>query len=404
MLYGATRSDSLTVVPTSIDPGQQVQAQHILDTQVYNMPPGIDLTYRWMIRDAAGNELETPPQALVYHDDRFPWQELTERGVTLYWYEGDAAFGNDLMQTATRTLDRLQQEIGAAVADPIKVYVYANIRDMRSVLPPNEVEWVGGFAQPGLGLVVVTIEPGNMVEAQRLIPHELSHQVLHQAVDNPYGGLPLWFDEGLAVYNQETPNRDFPLMVEAAARTDQLIPLEALAASFPADPERARLSYAQSYSMVAYIIDTYGTDKLQALVAAFRNATAVEEAIPQVLGLSIDELDAAWRTTLPPAQITAPLVPGPSVAPPDRFTDTPGIPAPQQPPDWLNPDQLPQQPIPDLAPRQPIPDTSSPFIPGSGIPFWFGLALVVVFCGGMLALTVVILFITWRLAGVGKRA
>lgn len=404
LLYGATRSDTFTVVPTTFDGGQQVKAQHVLDTQIYNLPPGIDLTYRWVIRDAAGNELETPLQELVYHDDRFPWQQLTERGVTIYWYEGDAAFGNELMQTATRTLDRLQQEIGAVVKDPIKIYAYANIRDMRSVLAQNEVEWVGGFAQPGLGLVVVTIEEGNLVEARRLIPHELSHQVLHQAVDNPYGGLPLWFDEGLAVYNQETANRDFPLMVELAARTDQLIPLEALAASFPADPERARLSYAQSYSMVDYISKIYGTEKLRDLVATFHDATPVEEAIPQVLGLSIDALDEAWRKTLPPAQVSAPLEAGPSVAPADRFTQQPVLPAPRGLPDGPAPGAMPQQPGSGQSPRQPVPDVSPTFIPGSGVPFWFGVALAVIVCGGLTAITAIVLFITWRLSSVGKRS
>jgi hypothetical protein len=216
-----------------------------------------------------------------------------------------------------------------------------------------------------------------MSEAKRIIPHELSHQVLHQAVENPYGGTPLWFDEGLAVHNQETLDSVFPQMLEQAARTDQLIPLEALASSFPADPNRALLSYAQSNSVIEYIIDEYGTDELEQLVVAFREATPVDEAIPQVLDLSVDELHAEWRETLPPAQVSVPLEGSPSVAPPDRFRGEPVLPG--------NSDSAGILPGQDT--RQPSrvatqPGAPATLIPGLGLPNW---AVFTLFGGGCVA-------------------
>ncbi len=325
LLYGTTRSNSLTIVPLAVTPAPQVEVQHTLDTRIFYLPPGVELRYRWLIRDAAGNEYESAEQTLFYEDTRFNWQRRTERGITVYWYEGGDAFGEELIGTATRTLERLEAELDATISDPITIYIYANGQDMRGALRSNSVEWVGGQAFPSLGIVLGVVAAGNVAEVRRIVPHELSHQVLHQALDNPYGGWPLWFDEGLAVFNQETPDPAFAPLLDDNARAGTLIPLEALSASFPADTERALLSYAQSHSVVVYIVEQYSLEKLAELGAQFRAAVPVETAIQAVFGMSIDELDAAWRSTLPPAADSAApdAQGGPERAPADRFSAQP---------------------------------------------------------------------------------
>lgn len=406
LLYGPTRGETLTIVPVQAMRGEQIEALHTLDTQQYHLPVGVEVSYRWLLRDAEGNEYETEPEKLTYHDDRFPWEQRSERGVTVYWYEGGDRFGDELIQTATRALDRLQLQIGATVEDPVKIYIYANTADMRSALQTNSVEWVGGQAMPSLGLIIGAVAPGNTSEIERIVPHELSHQVLHQATENPYGGMPLWFEEGMAVYNQETMDAMFPQLIERAARTDQLIALEALASSFPADTNQALLSYAQSHSMVVYIVDTYGVEALEALTDAFAEATPVDEAIPEVLGLTVDELDAQWRETLPPAEVTLEQEGSREVAPPDRFTGDPVLPSSGS----ADPAAVAPQPMTDetpaqapQTPTQTEPDLSTgTLIPGLGLPVWLELAVLSTGCLGMLGMTAVVLLVALRLAKSGS--
>ncbi|MBX0327848.1 hypothetical protein K2Z83_09180 [Oscillochloris sp. ZM17-4] len=262
LLYGATRSDALTIVDLPVTAGRSVSLNHTLDTQVYYSPPGTEMTFRWVIRDADGNTLESEPQRFVYHDERFNWSERTVRDVTVYWYKGGESFGDDLAGAVDRALTSLQSELGTQLAQPVRIYIYATNGDMRSALQSNSAEWIGGQANPTLGVIIAAIAPGDDAEVRRIVPHELSHQVLHQAIENPYGGAPPWFDEGLAVHNQEVRDSDFNTMVAQAAAENRLIPLEALASSFPADPNQALLSYAQSRDMVEHILDTYGEEKL----------------------------------------------------------------------------------------------------------------------------------------------
>ncbi len=405
LLYGATRAEGVTVVLPDFVPGPRVNVQHVLDTQTFHVPMGVELGYRWLLRDSDGNEMETPTEELLYFDTRFDWQQRNARGMTVHWYEGSAAFGDELMDISIRALDMLEQEVGATIDESVNIYVYANTRDMRAALRANSVEWVGGQANPGLGLIIGAIAPGDTAEAGRIIPHELSHQVLHQAVENPYGGLPLWFDEGLAVYNQEADDYIFPVIVEEAARTDTLIPLEALAASFPADTDRALLSYAQSHSVVAYIIDEYGMEATEQLVDAFAEATPVEKAIPDVLGMTIDELDAEWRATLPPAEVTAELNGSPSVAPADRFegepvrpsfdferAEEPAATAPESP---GSADVATPAPEASQVPLAPAAEAAAAQRVGIGL---MELVLIAVAVLGMLAVTGLVAFVALRLA------
>jgi hypothetical protein len=391
LLYGATRADTRTIVPLSFTPGRSIDVQHRLDTRIYHLPVGVEVSYSWLLRDAQGNEFETPVHELIYHDDRFTWQQRSERGITVYWYAGTDAFGDALMETATSTLDRLQAETGFEQIDPVKIYIYENTGDMRAALRSNSVEWVGGQAVPSLGLIIGAIAPDRLDEVGRIVPHELSHQVLHQATENPYGGVPLWFDEGLAVYNQEAVDDYFPDIIDTAARSDTLVPLEALAASFPTDPDRALLSYAQSHSVVAYIIDTYGTEKLSELVAAFREATPVDEALPQVLGVTVDELDAAWRETLPPAEFSAELEGSPDVAPESRF-DVLAVPTSNN---TGGPGVQPQQPLPEQ------PDQPMSLIPGLALAPWVELAVVALACSGSMIVGGAVLLLGLRLVRAG---
>lgn len=343
LLYGPARSNGLTLVELPVTPGQRVTLQHRLDTEVYYFPPGTEMSYRWVLRDADGNEMTTPLETFLYHDERFPWAERSERNVIVYWYEGGAAFGEEVITVATQTLDQLEQEIGAQLDQPVRIYVYASNSDMRSAIQRNSVEWVGGAAWTGLGVIIGGIMPGDTAEIERIIPHELSHQVLAQATRNPYGGVPVWFDEGLAVHNQIQRDLGWDELVEEAAIEGRLIPLSSLAASFPADPAQATLSYAQSRDMVEYMLDVHGPEAMRALVAAFATATPIDEALTKVIGMTVDEIDAAWRTTLPTQVREVPMVPGPQTAPPSRFDQAASVPQASQPDalSWL--EQIQQQ-------------------------------------------------------------
>jgi hypothetical protein len=282
------------------DPSRTVETSYEVNLRLEYMPPGLDIVYFWRVTEEDGSVSESEQQTLFYMDDTQEWRTLTDGLTTLYWYTGSESFAQDIIDTANRAIERLSERFDATLDEPIRIIIYGDRGAFRNALSGGSVEWVGGLAYPSDFLVVAMIADGRGSEAEirRMIPHEVSHLVFEQATANPFNSAPIWLNEGLAVYNQETPDVDHPDLIAEAVEEGRLIPLRALSSEFPYDPDQASLSYAESESVVTYIIEEHGDDRMAALIAIFRTEVSQEEALQATLGMSIDELDAAWKDWL----------------------------------------------------------------------------------------------------------
>ena len=158
--------------------------------------------------------------------------------------------------------------------------------------------WTGGLAFVAHNIVLITVDPEDFESHLPGVVHELAHLLVEEATFNCFGGLPTWLDEGLAVYAEgELPDNQRRTLEEAITNND-LISLRSLNSSFPAADTGATLSYAQSQSLVEYLITAHGWPKMQELLAVFAQGATHGGAIQQVYGMDIDRLEAAWRQWL----------------------------------------------------------------------------------------------------------
>ena len=283
-------------------PANRIEANWVWDMRNASLPPGTEVTYWWMIEDADGNRFETSPEIMHFDDERYLWQSLTgtvpQGGeLTLFWYEGGDSFARELMDTCEEGLARLTQDIGTYPERPIKIYIYASTSDLQGAMIFPQ-EWTGGVAFTGFSTIAIGISPARLDWGKRALVHELTHLVVHQATFSPYGQLPLWLDEGLAMYNEGELDPVFRSYLQEAILEDKLISVRSLCSPFSAETEKARLSYAQSYSLVEYLLDNYGQDRMLDLLTLLKQGSTYDEALTEVYGFDIDGLDARWRGTL----------------------------------------------------------------------------------------------------------
>jgi hypothetical protein len=283
-------------------PASKIEANWVWDMGNASLPPGAEVTYWWMIEDADGNRFETSPEIMHFDDDRYLWQSLTSTvpqggELTLFWYEGGDSFARELMGTCEEGLAKLTQDIGTYPERPIKIYIYASTSDLQGAMIFPQ-EWTGGVAFTEFSTIAIGISPGELDWGERALVHELTHLVVHQATFSPYGQLPLWLDEGLATYNEGELDPVFRSCLEEAILEDKLISVRSLCSPFSAYYEKACLSYAQSYSLVKYLLDNYGQDRMLELLTILKQGSTYDEALTEVYGFDIDGLDARWRGTL----------------------------------------------------------------------------------------------------------
>jgi hypothetical protein len=286
-------------------PSTAVTIQWVWDMRkTGGLPPGSSVEYWWTVSDAGGGKLKTEPARIQIEDNRYEWRRITEGNVTLYWYEGENSFAEELMDAAQVALSRLAENTGAELESPVRFYIYANSTDLRgSMIYPQE--WTGGVAFTRYGIIAIGITPNSSdIEwGKRVIAHELTHLVIHQVTFNPYSELPTWLDEGLAMTAEGELEAEFKDALGEARKGNALISVRSLASPFSAYAEESFLAYAQSYRLVEYLIDNYGREKMFELLNTFKQGSGYDEALQKVYGFDMDGLNARWRASLETAVV-----------------------------------------------------------------------------------------------------
>lgn len=258
------------------------------------LPPGSTVRYWWTVEDAKGERIETEPMQLQFDDTRYSWRSLTEGKVTLFWYEGDDAFAQELMATAQQGLVRLARDTGAELEKPVEIYIYADSRDLQGAMIFPQ-EWTGGVTFTRFGTIAIGIAPDRLDWGKRAMIHELTHLVINQVTFNPYSDLPTWLDEGLAMYAEGPLEPVLADLLNQAKAAGSLITVRSLSSPFSAYAGESALSYAESQSLIDFLISNYGQSKMLELLNTFREGSSYDGALQKVYGFDMDGLDGLWR-------------------------------------------------------------------------------------------------------------
>lgn len=277
------------------NPGRSVQSRHAIKTGGNNfVAPGADITYWLEVQDAAGNKTETAKETFWYADTRFQWRSVKEGSVTVYYYRNAEQTARELLVAARETEEKVGRMLGTA-GRPFRIMLYNTASEITgaqrpetSVTRQQQILRVG-VAYAGEDLVQV-LGTGSL-GAQDTARHEIAHLYVHWTAG---GNVPAFLNEGLAVWSQNDPGREYLGALERAIARDELLLVRGMD-SFPGRSDETILAYGQSYSLVKYLIDTYGGEKLRAVFESMRQGNSAADAIQKTYGMAMDELDAAWR-------------------------------------------------------------------------------------------------------------
>jgi hypothetical protein len=283
-----------------IDIGQDGNVNYRYDVTQNVLRPFVTLTFWFEVTLQDGQTVKSDNYRVQYLDDRFSWQQQEDGMLRVHWYEGDAAFGDALMDVTRRSFSAVNTLIPAPLDSPLNVYVYASTADLQSALFLGGENWQGGHANPKLGVVMVAVTPGaeQSIDMETLIPHELAHVMLYRSVGDGYSSLPVWLNEGIASLAELYPNPDYEQALTIASKNNSLLPIANLCDTFPLDASRAFLAYAESQSFVRFLRDSYGTPALFSLTSAYGDGLSCDQGVVRALGTSLVSLDTRWRESV----------------------------------------------------------------------------------------------------------
>jgi hypothetical protein len=214
------------------------------------------------------------------------------------WYNRPLDFGQAVMAEASADITRISQKLGGGLKSPINLWVYQTDEDFHGSLAPNTYEWVGGIAMPPLNEAEIVVMDSGDTTLVRDMPHELTHLVFHQLIAQG-AQPPTWFDEGLAVYNQQYHEPGMANRLQEALNTHSLLALNSISLAFPSNADQAYLAYAQSWNLVSYMYSTFGQPKMAKLIQQMNNqSTDFGRDLEIALGMDQDHLENQWHISL----------------------------------------------------------------------------------------------------------
>ena len=307
----------------------EFEAEQVVDSELFwrtntsprYIPPGTIITYNFEIEDAEGARLETEPQQFVYMDPRFDWIEISDGPVTVAYHGPVSTRAEVVLDAIVQTLGIMGSALGVETDTPIRVTMYNNVKEMLAALPPGSETHrreliTEGQAFPAFGTLLVLARG---TRTMGTASHEVTHILTHRAARSSFGNLPAWLDEGLAEYGNIDPGYTYDVFLDAALALDRLLPITSRRA-IPGDPEDVIIFYGEAKSLIRFMIDRFGTEKMTELMATLKSGRTVDDAIEKVYEVTKLELENLWRES-----IGAPLL-RPSEGPRARPTAAPRAP------------------------------------------------------------------------------
>ena len=278
-----------------------------------------------------------PEASVLVSDERFEWNVRESDRLRLHWYSGGPDFAARALRVGEDGVTHAEAFMGVHLPTKVDIFVYADEAPFRDAIGPGSPENAAGVPFSGIATLFALIHPEQVDSSWvgEVVPHELTHLVLGAGI-GPGVQVPLWLNEGLAVYLSRGDTNADRQMVRNAIRDGTLVPLDGLAGNFPtnAQGDRSIEAYAEAVSAVAFMDRTYGQPGIARLIGGFATVGA-EDAFMDALGVDQATFGSQWLQSL---GATGPKVYGPQPAPPGPL-----------PSDWLGPPPVAGQ-VPTASP------------------------------------------------------
>jgi len=221
------------------------------------------------------------------------WTVVSDRGR-------DAVF-DQVVELLPRAQRELEAKLGLALRGPATVVLCGSTASFRNATPGMDHRHTLGVAFPGQKTLYLNCEEIGRRPYESFsvtLRHEVSHVIVGEVERRGNRRVPLWFDEGVAVWTSgKIPlydQGDFRRAVAAGT----LPPLADLTDAFPLDPTARGIAYEQSESFVRYLVRRYGEDAIRRILRSAARGVEFDAAVQEAVGADLAGLERRWLDSI----------------------------------------------------------------------------------------------------------
>ncbi len=249
----------------------------------------------------AAHPLDFGVNKVRYHTGQ-KWRILQTEHFEIFHHPKTEALAQTTARFAEDAFLRVSQAFDYVPQKRIPLFVYGTGIEFQetNIIPAFLPEGVGGFTEAYKNRIVVPAN-GSYHELETVITHELVHAFQYNLI---YGEgwrsfslfksifVPTWVMEGSAEWVAENWESQGEMVLRDAVLHDRLLPLDLLG-TFD-HFEQVYMAYKESQSILEYVAQVYGREKVPLLVKRMAASQKPEAVIRSVLGVSSRELYRNW--------------------------------------------------------------------------------------------------------------
>jgi len=219
---------------------------------------------------------------------------LSSSGISIRFHVKNRRLNLEEIFRAMKRAKMLLQEKLDVPPPEVVVEIFNTPSELRRETNPTG-PWVAGLYD---GKIRVYANDEEAPEPQRLYVI-LSHEYVHLVVRViSQGRAPFWLDEGLAICFSQELTQNYLERLLRAEKAGALLPLETLEKDFSSfkDEELRALAYAQSGSIVEYLLERQGWKKMGEILQAAAKSSPGD--VLRALNLTYYLLEQDWKRWL----------------------------------------------------------------------------------------------------------
>ncbi|MDD3087408.1 MAG: peptidase MA family metallohydrolase [Candidatus Omnitrophica bacterium] len=175
-----------------------------------------------------------------------------------------------------------------------KIYIYDDAKAYQAA--SGQPAWSGGAAMPNHK--IIQSFPASADFLDTILPHEMGHIIFREFVGFNNPGVALWLDEGVASYQEKIRYSQADEFIRRLIDRGDFINLKKLSSYYTLtnlDSGIIDIFYAQSYSIVDFLIKRFGRDKFVLFCQNLRDYRNLEDALRLTYSFQgISQLERAW--------------------------------------------------------------------------------------------------------------
>jgi hypothetical protein len=214
-----------------------------------------------------------------------------------HFHTQDKKLMKSLIDDAEVMRREIVNDLGVDFKEKTKVYLAPSFRKYQEIQPGGKApSWSAAVAYPSLNLIIMQSPraiKGKDIDLRKIFKHEFTHIALGKTFSKREE-IPLWLNEGLAMY--ESREWDFSRVstITRAVLTDSLIPLSEITRLFPLEANKAELAYSESFYLISFLINRYGKESFHTFLREYSGGKGLKDVLAEVYGIKWEELEEKW--------------------------------------------------------------------------------------------------------------